>query len=673
MPVYETPGVYYERADARTPVIAAIRTDVAGFVGLAPRGPVDQAVPVESFRQFQAHFGPFSGSAFLAYAVRGFFENGGRRCWITRVASREPGAGHETAQAMFRSTGAPPLDVWRVLASSPGVWGNNLQVRFVTTHAAQTLSIPADSNERASTVHTVAGFHRGTLVRIRQGTKAFLKVVSCVDPVESRLLWVNDDAEARLPYDAPLSFDPINGFNPDQPLLIESVEYTLAVRQSGVLVFLREGLSVIPEHPRYGPAVLTEPTNPAALRWMDAQPSTPNPVVIEERREADELSVAVELDVPDHYQRLSGGADGLAALTTYDFIGEPVSPLDSDEAKRLKCRGLQALAEIDEVAIVAVPDIHIRPIAAPLKAPPPACIPDPCLPLPEPVSEPFTEELSTELPPVFSLDDIFRVQAAMVAMCEERRDRIAVLDAPFAAAGDETLGPAVIRNWRSRFDSTYAALYYPWIRVSDPLRSATGLTRDVPPSGHVIGQYARGDFEVGVHKAPANAPLVWTQDVTATVTAPSHGLLNSIGVNVLLALAGRGVRVMGARTMSTESPRLYVNVRRLLMMIQKAIYLSTQWAVFEPNDWPTRAKIRLSIISFLAELWQGGALAGATADEAFTVRCDETNNPPAERANGRLLAEVGVAPSVPFEFVVLRVGRQANEFEIQELHRMGGL
>jgi phage tail sheath protein FI len=149
--------------------------------------------------------------------------------------------------------------------------------------------------------------------------------------------------------------------------------------------------------------------------------------------------------------------------------------------------------------------------------------------------------------------------------------------------------------------------------------------------------------------------------------------LNSIGVNVLLALAGRGVRVMGARTMSTESPRLYVNVRRLLMMIQKAIYLSTQWAVFEPNDWPTRAKIRLSIISFLAELWQGGALAGATADEAFTVRCDETNNPPDARANGRLLADVGVAPSVPFEFVVLRVGRQANEFEIQELHRMGGL
>ena len=113
MPVYEAPGVYYERADTRAPVIAAIRTDVAGFVGLAPRGPVDQAVPVESFRQFQAHFGPFSGSAFLAYAVRGFFENGGRRCWITRVASREPGAGHGTAQAMFRSSSPSAPRPWR--------------------------------------------------------------------------------------------------------------------------------------------------------------------------------------------------------------------------------------------------------------------------------------------------------------------------------------------------------------------------------------------------------------------------------------------------------------------------------------------------------------------------------------------------------------------------------
>src|SRR5688572_9878892 len=392
VPVYAAPGVYYERADARTPVIAAVRTDIAGFVGLAPRGPVDEAVPVESFRQFQAHFGPFSGSAFLAYAVRGFFENGGRRCWITRVASRDPGRGCETAHAMFHAVGSPD-DMWQVYASSPGGWGNNLEVRFVGTHLAETLSIPADSNERASLVGSVAGFERGTLVRVRQaGSPAVaLRVVSDVDAVESRLVWVNSDEEARLPYDAPLPFDVLTGFDRDRPLLIESIEYTLTVRQSGVLVFLRERLSLVPEHPQYGPNVLPKLVNPADLQARRVLPPTPNPVVIEEKRQEDGLSTIVELDVPDHYVRLAGGADGLAALTTYDFIGEPVSPLDSDEAKALKRRGLRSLGEIDEVAIVAIPDIHIRPIAPPVKAPPPPCVPDPCLPLPEPVSEPFTE------------------------------------------------------------------------------------------------------------------------------------------------------------------------------------------------------------------------------------------------------------------------------------------
>src|SRR5204862_7187257 len=133
-------GVYYERVDARSAAITAIRTDIAGFVGLAPRGPVDSAVPVESFRQFQAHFGEFTGAGFLAYAVRGFFENGGRRCWIVRVASNDPNGGYAAAEAVFGSAALNPI--WRIRASSPGVWGNNLTATLIETHRAQTLSIP---------------------------------------------------------------------------------------------------------------------------------------------------------------------------------------------------------------------------------------------------------------------------------------------------------------------------------------------------------------------------------------------------------------------------------------------------------------------------------------------------------------------------------------------------
>ena len=667
MVAYETPGVYYERVDAKAPAITSLRTDVTGFVGLAPSGPVDEALPVESFRQFQAHYGEFTGTGFLAYAVRGFFENGGRRCWIVRVAANEPNGGYSAAGAIFFEATATAHPAWRIRASSPGVWGNNLTVRLVETHLAQTVSAPAESKPAVSRVVQTAGFRRGTLARISQpGASPLLRVVSAIDAGEGLLYWLHPDPAERLFYDAPL-----DGFNPDQPLFIESVEYTLLVRQSGVPIFLRARLAPIPEHPNYGPRLLAPLVNPADLEAQRILPPTPNPVVIEELRERPFGAAA--LDTGKRTVRLSGGADGLALLEPYDLIGEPVSPNDSDEARHRKQRGLQKLALIDEVAIVAAPDIQIRPIPIPPTSPPPPCIPDPCLPIePEP-ADAFVNEVSTELPPVFTDEQVYRMQAAMVLLCEDLKDRIAILDAPFSASRNDALGPALIRAWRTRFDSKYAALYYPWLRVTDPLRGVAGLTRDIPPAGHVAGQYARSDFEVGVHKAPANSPLVWTQDVTVAASDPTHGLLNTLGINLIKVLGGRGTRIMGARTVSSDPDWIFVNVRRLMMMIEKAIYISTQWAAFEPNDWSTRAKIQVSISSFLIALWQQGALAGTTLQEAFFVRCDDDNNPPRERDNGRLIAEVGVAPSKPFEFVVLRVGRQGNEFEIEEVRRTGGL
>jgi len=268
---------------------------------------------------------------------------------------------------------------------------------------------------------------------------------------------------------------------------------------------------------------------------------------------------------------------------------------------------------------------------------------------------------------VFSEVEIFQVQSAQVQQCERRRDRIALLDPPFAAARDDALGVGAASAWRGRFDSKYAAFYYPWLRVVDPLRSLVALTRDIPPSGHVAGQYAQTDLQLGVHKAPANAPLVWVQDVTVVVNDAVQGVLNPVGINAIRPLPGRGIRIFGARTVSSDPSWRFVNVRRLLMMIEKAIDLSIQWAVFEPNDVFTRAKLRLAITSFLLALWQKGALMGSSPEEAFRIKCDEENNPPSTRDNGRLLAEVLVAPSQPFEFVILRVGRVHDEFEITEV------
>jgi hypothetical protein len=659
--------VYYERADASRLGVPALRTDVAGFVGIARQGPSDVPIRVESWRQFQAYFGDFTGAGYLAYAVRGFFENGGRRCWVVRVASPAAAA----ASVVLRDSSPAPADVWRVLASSPGVWGNALDLTVRETHRAQTVSPGTSQTAPVYTaVASVAGFSRGTLVRVSQdGAATVWKVVSDIDAENGLLFWVAPRPERRLPYDAPLQ-----GFSGNLPLIIQSVEYTLLVREASRLVRTYDGLSLVPEHPNYGPGLLRPPVIDVDTGPPRTLPAAPEPVVLEELRELDALPVTgfQPLDVSDPAPRLLvGGADGLATLRVDDFIGSEVDPLDSDAVRAQKQRGLRALDLVDEVSILAVPDIQIRPIEPPQRSPLPPCVPDPCLPPPLPAPPQGPPVPVGDLPPVFSDADIYRAQAALVERCETLRDRIALLDPPFTAARDDTAGAGAARVWRARFDSKYAAFYYPWLRVVDPVRLASGadpgLTRDVPPCGHVAGQYARTDLSVGVHKAPANAALGWVQDVTAVVNDALHGVLNSAGINAIRPLAGRGVRILGARTVSSDTDWQFVNVRRLMMMIEKAILASTQWAVFEPNDAPTRAKLRLALTSFLVTLWQRGALMGDSPAAAFFVRCDETNNPPPARDVGRLLAEVRVAPSQPFEFVVLRIGRADNEFQITEV------
>lgn len=682
MPAYQTPGVYYERVDASPPGIAAIRTDVTGFVGIARRGPLNTAVPVQSWRQFEAYFGGFTGAGYLAYAVRAFFENGGKRCWVVRVASDLAAAGGTSL------SGLPSFNrsIWRIAAFSPGVWGNDVDILVRETHRAQTLTDSRSSVPEYSVVASITGFARGTHVRLTQGTTTFWKIVSDVDAGEKnlagekRLIWVHEKPELRRHYwvdensKVQRYYDDtsLSGFAANLPILVESVEYTLLVRELGRLIRAYEGISLVPDHERYGPRMLAKLEIPKETDIAKKLPIAPEPIVIEEMRDPDgplpdwlvSLAVKPGISIP-----LEGGADGLALLEVYDFIGEEISPLDSDEVKQQKQRGLRTLEEVNEVAIVAVPDIHIQPLAIPPKSPLPPCVPDPCLPPGPPPPAVPREPAVGDLPPVFSEQEVFQVQSALVQQCEKRRDRIALLDPPFATARDDALGVGAVRAWRSRFDSKYAAFYYPWLRVVDPLRPSAALTRDIPPSGHVAGQYVQTDFQVGVHKAPANAPLVWTQDVTVVVGDAVHGILNPAGINVIRPLAGRGIRIFGARTVSSDQDWRFVNVRRLLMMIEKAIYVSTQWAVFEPNDTFTRAKLRLSLTSFLLSLWQKGALMGGAANEAFYVKCDDENNPETERGTGRLLAEVGVAPSQPFEFVILRVGRTNNEFEVTEATR----
>lgn len=659
---YLTPRVYYEQVDAGAPPIAPLRTDVTGFVGIARRGPLHRAIPIDSWRQFRAWFGDVFGAGYLACAARGFFECGGRRAWIVRVSS--PAAA--TASRWIPAAAIPRA--WRIEGSSAGVWGNDLDVRLVETHRAQTRTRAATSTPEYSTVASVAGFVRGSHVRVPTGPGAFLyRIVSWVDADEKRLYWIHPVPRERRSWEQPLTAP-----DPNASLVIETIEYTLLVRAEARLLARYEDLSLVPDHPRYGPAIVSGLPKPPLNERGWSVPLAPPLVAIVEAREEGDIALAAPLVVSADDKPLAGGADGLSSLAVRDFIGEATSPLDSDQVIADRRRGLRALERAREVALVAIPDIHIQPLPPPEQRPLQPCVPDPCVPAPPPLPAIPRLRAIGDLPPIFGEDDVYRVQAAMIEHCESLRDRVAILDAPFASARDARLGLDAIRAWRRRFDSSFGALYFPWVAISDPLGLPAAPTRAIPPSGHVAGLIADTDRRIGVHKAPANAELSWVQDLTVPIDDAWHGVLNPSHVNTIRAFPGRGIRVFGARTLASDPDWRYLNVRRLLLMIEEAIRLSIQWATFEPNDSGTRTALHLSLTGFLIALWQNGALAGKTPQEAFFVRCDEDNNPPDARANGRLLAEVGVAAVKPFEFVVVRVARVDNEFEVAEAGTAAG-
>ena len=661
MPAYVTPGVYYERADTSGNTLSPLRTDIAGFVGMARRGPLHLALPVDSWRQFEATFGEFTGAAYLAYAVRAFFENGGRRCWVVRIAS--PAA--VAARWVDPLAPAPPaLHPWDVEASSPGVWGNDLDIEWRETHRAQTSADPLLSAPEFATVTSVTGFERGTHVRVLvQPAAPVFRVVAAVDADRRRLYWVNPDPRRRLAYEQPLIQSSLV-----RPV-IESIEYTLLVRELGRVRAVFEDLSLVPDHPRYGPRLLPPPAVPeeGIATDTEAPRKEPAPVTVVERRSPATIALLGPLDPADLALRpLLGGRDGLAALSVADFVGEPWDPGDDILTRTRKRRGLRALEPIGEIALVAVPDIHIQPVAEPPKRPPEVCKPDPCLAQPpEPPAVPRVRSVG-DLPPIFSAEQVYQVQQAQLQHCQVLHDRFAVLDPPFDAVREPGLGIGPMRAWRRRFDSDMGALYGPWLVVPDPLRlDATGL-RVIPPSGHVTGFIAQTDRRTGVHRAPANGPLAWVQSVSFSIDDALQGILNPEHVNAIRPFAGRGIRIFGARTLSSDPSWRYVSVRRLLLMLEKAIRLGSQWATFEPNHRMTRAKLHLALTSLLLEEWRRGALAGKQAPEAFYVNCSEAQNPPDNRARGMLVAEVGVAPVKPFEFIVVRVGVSDNALEVVE-------
>lgn len=301
----------------------------------------------------------------------------------------------------------------------------------------------------------------------------------------------------------------------------------------------------------------------------------------------------------------SGGSDGTPPLDA-DFIG-----VDNGPGERT---GIQALIDLDNISIVAVPGKTSQAI-----------------------------------------------QTELIALCENMLDRFAVLDSP--------LGSTVqtVQDFRNRYDTKYAALYYPWVQVFDPLVNDTIY---VPPSGQMVGIYARVDTERGVHKAPANEVLRGILDLEVLINKREQDVLNPepVNINVLRDFRhqGRGLRVWGARCLTSDTDWKYINVRRLFIFLEKSLEEGTQWVVFEPNDERLWARVRQSVSNFLTRVWRDGALMGTKPEEAFYVRCDRTTMTQDDLDNGRLILLIGVAPVYPAEFVIIRIGQWVGGSSVDE-------
>jgi len=296
--------------------------------------------------------------------------------------------------------------------------------------------------------------------------------------------------------------------------------------------------------------------------------------------------------------------------------------------------------------------------------------------------EAFDEPSMIAAPGFTSLADY----RALIDHAEKMKDRVAILDGPpsvedvkeltevATAGGDAATGdpaaPARGRGAAGRSsakkppESKYAACYYPWLTVRDPFAQGN-VNVDVPPSGHIAGVYAMNDVQRGVHKAPANYPVRGALGLSRRVTPSDQEVLNPAGINCIRFFSDSGIRVWGARTLASDPEWRYVNVRRLFNFIEESISKGTRWVVFEPNDQITRNSIARDCRAFLKLQWIAGALVGATPEQAFFVKCDAENNPPEVVDAGRLVIDIGIAPSKPAEFVIFRIGQWAGGSETQ--------
>ncbi|MCI4567341.1 phage tail sheath subtilisin-like domain-containing protein [Lysobacter sp. CFH 32150] len=651
------PGVYIDEFTPGAP-IQGVATNIAALVGVALRGPLDRPTRVTSWEQFQRVFGdePVPGF-YLWYAARGFFENGGTVCYVVRASDGD------YDEASFDNRAGSPAIIVR--ARQPGVSGISVGVTEQHRLIAANTSLyrPAGVLQlqtgrdielqpsqawrfRAGDEITIAALgERRRVVRISGNvlrvSEAFVNAyaagaaVRLADTQNStrivRLVSTVPVAPDALVTGTLLNFDPgganVGGVVDSVQTEFMSDPLVPATTETSYRVTLRSPL---------GTGFSLDPGGTA----------TPT--------QSEELRITVQLGGPTHYDNLAidpahpryfvrivnEAPAGLVEIQRLEpppptplpentLAGAALLALAGGAAENLAVladvtsavadaefiNALDTLRAIDEVTLIAIPDRRTAP-----------------------------------------------VQQALVDHCQQLMDRFAIVDSNYDFSDDQHTD---VEQQRTQLASErgYAALYYPWLRVSP---KGSGEPMLAPPSGHVCGIIARSDASKGVHKAPANEIVNGAVGVERRMNKTDHGLLNLESINVIEQSGiGRPV-LMGARTTATDLNWLHVSTRRLFNYLEESIQEGIRWAIFEPNNLQLWQKLRRSITDFLTRAWRDGALFGKTAEEAFYVRIDEELNPFSEQQLGRLYIEIGLRPTYPAEFIIVRIGIWPGGAEVSE-------
>lgn len=558
MAEYLSPGVYIEEVEKGPKPIEGVSTSTAAFVGFTEKVPdmivrhkdrietkpaVGQPRLVTNWSEYLEQFGGLVEGAYLPYAVRGFFENGGQRCYV--ISLQEVPAMPAAQKKLLNGQ-------MIVESKKQGIEGTRLRFKLKANgHLPAPEPVaepPADPPKDGDGKEAKSG----------SGSKSTAKTAPAEEPTAFTVLVERLEDDARWKR-------------------LEQLE-DLTIAEEKV------------ENGKTVPKVKYKYDRPS--QWIDIQFPKAKPSLMQLYQETGE-----------DWHHLDFEKTQLPA--------PDVDRLQADQSSSENIGGI--LETLDDVRIVCVPDLMIPKAGQ---------------------DEP-------------DLAVVTAVQSMMVSHCEKMGDRVAILDSP------PHFSPQEIKEWRLQlpFDTSYAALYYPWLEIQD----TQNRTVPIPPSGHLAGIWARTDNARGVHKAPANEELRNITGITANITKGQQDTLNPIGINCIREFPGRGVRIWGARTLSSNPAWRYLNVRRLFNYVETSIERSTQWVVFEPNDPDLWARVSRDVTAFLKTVWRSGALFGLTPEQAFYVKCDEELNPPEFRDLGKLIIEIGLAPVKPAEFVIFRI------------------